>query len=299
MRKGIISGIGAYLIWGVMPIWLKMIKTVPAPQILAHRISWSFLLLLVIVAGRRQLTAVIKTSASKKIIFIYALAALLLSANWLTYIYAVNSDHIVESSLGYFINPLVNVLLGVVIFRERLRRWQWLPVGIAFFGVAYLTIDYGSLPWVAFVLAITFALYAVVKKIAPLGPLRGLTIETAILFLPAVIYLLTCEINNIGYFGHYGFQLNLLLAFAGVITAVPLLLFGTAARSIPLTMVGLLQYIAPSCQFLLGVLVYHEPFTITRLIGFMIIWAALAVFWMEGFFHSRKKPAVVIVVPSL
>ena len=298
MRKGIFSGIGAYIIWGVMPIWLKMIKSVPALQILSHRIAWSFLFLLVIVIGRNQLKPLIRTALSQKIIVIYSIAAVLLSANWLTYIYAVNSDHIVESSLGYFINPLVNVLLGVVIFQEKLRSLQWLPVGVAFLGVAYLTFDYGRLPWIAIVLAVTFALYAVVKKIAPLGPLRGLTIETAILFLPAVTYLLYSEINNSGYFGHHGLQHNILLIFAGIITAVPLLLFGTAARSIPLTMVGLLQYIAPSCQFLIGILVYHEPFTSTRLIGFAIIWSALAIFWVEGFIHSRQKPINATVVPS-
>lgn len=298
MKKGIISGIGAYLIWGVMPVWLKMIKPVPPLQILSHRVAWSFIFLLAIVIGRKQLKALLEISKDKKIILIYATAALLLAANWLTYIFAVNSDHIVESSLGYFINPLVNVLLGVLIFKERLRNWQWLPIGIALIGVAYLTFDYGRLPWIAIVLAVTFALYAVVKKIAPLGPLRGLTVETAILFLPAVATLLLSEANHTGYFGHHGLQQNFLLAFAGVITAVPLLMFGTAARSIPLSMLGLLQYIAPTCQFMLGVLIYHEPFSNTRLIGFLIIWTALAIFWIEGFIHSRQKVEKLVALQT-
>ena len=290
MRKGILSGIGAYLIWGIMPIWLKQIKSVPAVQILAHRIVWSLLLLLIIVFLRGNWGSIRKTGNARNIFFIYLLAALLLAANWLTYIFAVNSDHIVESSLGYFINPLVNVLLGVVFFKERLRPLQWLPIGIALVGVVYLTFDYGRLPWIAIILATTFAFYAVVKKIAPLGPLRGLTIETALIFFPAVLYLIGSEFQGAGYFGHYGIWQNILLIFAGVITAVPLLLFGIAAQSIPLTMVGLLQYIAPSCQFLIGVLVYHEPFTVSRLIGFVIIWVALIIFWTENYFNSRRKP---------
>jgi chloramphenicol-sensitive protein RarD len=293
LKKGILSGIGAYLIWGFMPIWLKQIQSVPALQILAHRIVWSLVLLVLIILLRRQLSELLRAAQSTKILLIYTTAATLLAANWLTYIYAVNSNHIVESSLGYFINPLVNVLLGVVVFRERLRPWQWLPVGIAAVGVTYLTIDYGRLPWIALVLAVTFALYAVVKKAAPLGPLRGLAIETAILVLPAMVYLAGAELNGSGYFTNYGLQQDALLAFAGVITSIPLLLFGTAARSIPLSMVGLLQYIAPTCQFLLGVLVYREPFTASRLIGFAIIWAALAIFWGEGFITSRRNSAAV------
>jgi chloramphenicol-sensitive protein RarD len=293
LKKGILSGIGAYLIWGFMPIWLKQIQSVPALQILAHRIVWSLVLLVLIILLRRQLSELLRAAQSTKILLIYTTAATLLAANWLTYIYAVNSNHIVESSLGYFINPLVNVLLGVVVFRERLRPWQWLPVGIATVGVTYLTIDYGRLPWIALVLAVTFALYAVVKKAAPLGPLRGLAIETAILVLPAMVYLAGVELNGSGHFTNYGLQQDALLAFAGVITSIPLLLFGTAARSIPLSMVGLLQYIAPTCQFLLGVLVYREPFTASRLIGFAIIWAALAIFWGEGFITSRRNSAAV------
>lgn len=281
-----------------MPIWLKQIKAVPAGQILAHRITWSLLLLLLIVVLRSQFRSLIETTKSKRILYIYSLAAILLAANWLTYIYAVNSNHIIESSLGYFINPLVNVLLGVLLFREHLRPWQWVPVGIAFIGVVYLTVDYGQLPWIAIVLAITFALYAVVKKAAPLGPLRGLAIETSILFLPAFLYLVLAEVRNIGYLGHFGFRLDLLLAFAGLITAVPLLLFATAARSIPLTLVGLLQYIAPSCQFLLGILVYKEPFTPSRFVGFLIIWMALAFFWIEGFLHARQKAGVHLTAAS-
>jgi len=267
---------------------LKQIKDVPAMQILSHRVAWSFMLLALVIATRKEWNDVRKAVGVKRTLIIYSAAALLLGANWLTYIIAVNSSHIIESSLGYFINPLVSVLLGVIFLRERLRPWQWLPVGIAGVGVIYLTMDYGRLPWIALALAATFALYGLVKKIAPLGSLHGLMLETAILFLPALLYLLTLEVQAVGWFSHHGWSQDLLLAAAGLITAVPLLLFGSAARSIPLTMVGLLQYIAPTCQFALGVLIYQEPFTPARLVGFIIIWSALLMFWLEGYINYRR-----------
>lgn len=295
MNRGIFLGLGAYLIWGFMPIWLRQIKEVPALQILSHRIIWSLVLLAIFVLSSGQWEALRKAATTRRNLLIYLTAAFLLSANWLTYIYAVNSDHIVEASLGYFINPLVNVLFGIVLFRERLRTWQWVPIGIAGLGVAYLTFDYGRLPWIAITLALTFASYAVVKKAAPLGSLYGLTLETALLFVPALGYLAMVEMNGGGAFGHQGWIKSLLLAFAGVITAVPLLMFGEAARRIPLSMLGLLQYVAPSCQFLIGVLVYREPFTLSRLFGFAIIWVALILFWFEGYVHLRLKKEPIVL----
>jgi len=289
MNRGVLYAIGAYLVWGFMPIWLKQIKDVPALQILSHRVAWSFLLLVIIILVRKEWSAVRKAVSSKRTLVIYSAAALLLGANWLTYIVAVNSNHIVESSLGYFINPLVSVLLGVIFLRERLRAWQWLPVGIAAAGVVYLTLDYGRLPWIALALASTFALYGLVKKIAPLGSLHGLMLETAILFLPALIFLGGLEVQGGGWFAHHGWSQDLYLAAAGLITAIPLLLFGSAARSIPLSMMGLLQYVAPTCQFALGVLVYQEPFTPVRLAGFTIIWSALLIFWLEGYLNNRRE----------
>jgi len=195
----------------------------------------------------------------------------------------------VESSLGYFINPLVSVLLGVFFFHERLRKWQWAAVGIATLGVLYLTVDYGRLPWIAIILALTFGLYGLVKKAAPLGALHGLTLETALLFVPALAYLAWQGFQGVGAFGSGDPGLSVLLAMAGLVTAIPLLMFGSAARSIPLSMVGLLQYIAPTCQFLLGVLVYHEPFSAARLVGFVIIWTALVILWVEGYFYRKQK----------
>jgi chloramphenicol-sensitive protein RarD len=204
------------------------------------------------------------------------------------YIYGVNAGQVVETSLGYFINPLLSVALGVVLLRERLRPLQWLPVLLAAIGVLYFTVQYGALPWIALALAFTFGLYGLMKKIAPLGAFHGLTLETAILLLPALAYLFYIEGQGQGSFGHAGVGITLLLAFVGVLTATPLLLFGSAARLIPLTMVGLLQYIAPTVQFLIGVLVYREPFNSTRLVGFSIIWIALIIFWFESWREYNK-----------
>jgi chloramphenicol-sensitive protein RarD len=287
MNRGILYGLGAYLIWGFLPIWLKQIKTVPPLQILGHRIVWSLILLAGLILLIHQRKSFFQSASDKHNLLIYAISAILLAVNWLTYIFAVNTDHIVESSLGYFINPMVNVLFGVLFFRERLRPRQWVPVGIALLGVIYLTYDYGRVPWIALVLALTFALYAVVKKSAPLSAFLGLALETAILFMPALLYLVFAEIQGTGEFGHRGFFQDILLVFAGLVTAVPLLLFGAAARRIPLSLMGLLQYVAPTCQFLIGVLIYNEPFTPVRLMGFIIIWTALILFWLEGILNNR------------
>jgi chloramphenicol-sensitive protein RarD len=226
----------------------------------------------------------------------YTLTAGLLSVNWLIFIYGINSGQVVETSLGYFINPLLSVALGVVFLRERLRPMQWFPVGLAALGVLYLTLQYGSLPWIALGLAFSFGMYGLIKKIAPLGSLHGLSLETGIIFIPALLYLLYAESQGNGSFGHLGLNVTLLLALAGVITALPLLLFGLAARSIPLTMLGILQYIAPTVQFLLGIFLYQEPFTATRLVGFSIIWLALLIFTVEGMYERRKRIASAPIV---
>ncbi|HSF80846.1 MAG TPA: EamA family transporter RarD [Anaerolineales bacterium] len=290
MNKGILAGAAAYLFWGFFPIYLKAIQVVPAVQILFHRVAWSFVFLLVLIFVRNQQGQLKIALSSRRSLAIYSLAALLLAANWLTYVWGVNSGQVVETSLGYFINPLLNVLLGVIFLGERLRPMQWLPVGLAAAGVIYLTVSFGALPWIALALAFTFGLYALIKKISPLEALAGLTLETGLLFLPAAGYLVYLGSQGEGSFGHLGWSLDLLLAFAGIVTAVPLLLFATAARRIPLWMVGLLQYIAPTCQFLLGILVYREPFSQVRLVGFVVIWIALVVFTLEGFL-ARHRPA--------
>lgn len=290
-RKGILFGIGAYLSWGFFPLYFKAIQNVPALQIMFHRVVWSFVFLAVVIAFRKEWRELIGKATSRRVLIIYALAGALLAINWLVYIYGVNSGQVVETSLGYYINPLVSVALGVVVLRERLRPAQWAPIGLAAAGVLYLTLSYGTLPWIALALAFSFGLYGLAKKLSPFGSLHGLMLETAILLLPALGFLLYAEGQGTGAFGHAGWETSLLLALSGILTMLPLLMFASAARSIPLWMVGLLQYIAPTGQFLIGVLVYHEPFNTTRIIGFSVIWAALLIFTIEGFIARRRAAA--------
>jgi chloramphenicol-sensitive protein RarD len=289
-QKGILYAVGAYLIWGLVPIYWKLIKHVPAIQLIGHRIIWSFLLLAAIIFVTRKWRELRAPIFDRKILSIYFIAALLVGANWLIYVWAVNSSYIIEASLGYFINPLLSVFLGVVFLRERLRPFQWIAIGLAAAGVLYITFDYGHLPWISLGLAFTFGFYGLVKKIAPLSSLSGLTLETGILFLPAVLFLAYQDWQGQGAFLHTGIVSDFLMAGAGFITTIPLLLFVSAARRIPLTMVGIIHYITPTCQFLLGVLVYGEAFRATRAIGFGIVWAALIIFGVEGYLSHRTAP---------
>jgi len=286
-RKGILYGIGAYGLWGLFPIYWKLLHSISALQLIGHRIGWSFLLLMVVIFVTKQWQDFRSVALTPKTLGIYAIAGILLSINWLIYVWAVNAGYIVETSLGYFINPLLSMLMGVIFLRERLRPAQWIPVALAAIGVSYLTYIYGRLPWIALALAFTFGIYGLVKKIAPLGSLYGLTLETGILFLPALIYLLFVESNGTGAFLHTGLVAGLLMIGAGAVTTIPLLMFASAAQRIPLTMIGVLQYIAPTLQFLIGVLVYKEPFDRDHFIGFSIVWVALIVFWVENFMAHR------------
>jgi chloramphenicol-sensitive protein RarD len=291
INKGILYAFGAYLIWGLVPIYWKLIKHVPAIQLIGHRITWSFILLAIILFAARKWLELFKLASDRKILRIYFIAALLVGANWFIYVWAVNSGYIVEASLGYFINPLLSVLLGLIFLRERLRLFQWIAIGLAAAGVIYLTVDYGHLPWISLGLAFTFGFYGLVKKMAPLGPLNGLTLETGILFIPALIFLAYQDRLGRGAFLHTGFVSDLLMAGAGFITTIPLLLFASAARRIPLTTIGIMHYITPTCQFLLGVLVYGEAFSATRAVGFGIVWIALIIFGVEGFLSFRSAPS--------
>lgn len=291
MNKGIWYAVGAYVIWGVFPIYWKWLHSVPALQLISHRILWSFLILLVVVVAARQWKAFRAAALTPRVLRIYLVAAILIGINWLTYVWAVNAGFIIETSLGYFINPLISVLLGVVILRERLRPLQWAPIGLATAGVLYLTIAYGSLPWIALTLAFSFGAYGLVKKMAPLGSLYGLTLETGILFVPALLYLLYADRSGQGAFLHTSLAADALLVGAGLVTTVPLLMFSSAAQRIPLSLVGILQYIAPTLQFLLGTLVYREPFTATQFIGFGIVWLALIIFGAESYVAYRSQPA--------
>jgi chloramphenicol-sensitive protein RarD len=287
MKKGILYAIGAYLLWGLFPLYWKQLETIPALQLIGHRIAWSFILLILVIFVTRQWKD-FRATFNAKTFRIYFVAAILISLNWFTYVWAVNNGFVVETSLGYYINPLFSVLLGVIIFHENLRPIQWLPIALAAAGVIYLTVTYGSLPWVALTLAFTFGLYGLVKKTAPLSSLYGLTLETGILFLVAVAYLVYCEFTGQGAFLHSDMKSNLMMVGAGLVTTVPLLLFASAAQRVPLTTIGVLQYINPTMQFLLGVLLYKEPFTHNRLIGFGMVWAGLILFWLEGLYSRRN-----------
>jgi chloramphenicol-sensitive protein RarD len=287
MNKGIWYALGAYITWGLFPVYWNLLRGIPALQLLGHRIFWSFLLLFGIILTARQGKA-LWASLNRRVLLTYSVAAVLIAINWLTYVWAVGAGFIVETSLGYFINPLLSVLLGVVFLRERLRPLQWLPIGMAAAGVFYLTFAYGSLPWVALTLAFSFGFYGLVKKTAPLGALHGLTLETGILFLPALGFLLFSEFNGTGAFMHSSILMDVMLVGAGLVTVAPLLMFASAVQRIPLTMMGVLQYVNPTMQFLLGVLIFKEPFDHHRLIGFGVVWVALILFGVEGLLAQRK-----------
>ena len=288
MNKGIFSAAFAYILWGFFPIYFKTLESVSPIEILCHRMVWSLVFLSGILVFTRQWDWLLPALKNRRTVLIYLVAASLLALNWFTYIWAVNSGFIVESSLGYFINPLISILLGVFILREKLRPAQWFPVGIAALGVAYLTWIYGRLPWIALALAFTFGFYGLVKKISPLPSLKGLSLETGLLFLPALGYLLYREASGTAGFLHLSPWISILLALAGVITAVPLLLFANGARSIPLYLLGILQYIAPTLQLLIGVFIYHESFSSQQFLGFGMIWLALGIYTLESFLFSRR-----------
>jgi chloramphenicol-sensitive protein RarD len=295
MKKGIWYGIGAYLLWGIFPVYWKWLQAVPAIQIISHRIIWSFVLLALILFITRQWRAFRSAALSRRVVLIYLASAILLSINWLTYVWAVNAGFVVETSLGYFINPLLSVLLGVLFLREKLRPWQWVPIGLAAIGVIYVAFSYGQFPWIALTLAFSFGLYGLVKKMAPLGSLYGLTLETGLLFLPAVVFLVFMEGQGQGAFLHSPPVSNLLMVGAGLVTTVPLLMFASAAQRIPLSTVGILQYITPTMQFILGVFLYHEPFNLSLLIGFSLVWLALLIFWGENYLAGRRARAMLAV----
>ncbi len=296
MNKGIWYGIAAYAMWGFFPIYWKLLHDVPALQLLGHRILWSFLLLLAFIFITRQWKDFRSVAFNGKTLRIYTVAGVLLSLNWLIYVWGVNAGFIVETSLGYFINPLLSVLFGVIFLREKLRPMQWVPVVIAAIGVTYLTVTYGRPPWIALSLAVTFGLYGLVKKLSPLGSVFGLTLETGIVFPLAIIYLIVLQAGGSGAFLHDGVTVDLLLVGAGIVTTIPLLMFASAAKQIPLNMIGVLQYFAPTIQFLIGVFIYKEPFDHTRLIGFSIVWLALVIFWVENLIAHR---APVQPIPEL
>jgi chloramphenicol-sensitive protein RarD len=288
MNKGIYYAVGAYMIWGLLPVYWKLLHHVPVFQLLAHRIVWSFVFLAGVLLVSRQQTTFWKAVKHKHVLRVYALSALLIAINWFIYVWAVSNGFVIQTSLGYFINPLVSVLIGVVVLREKLRVGQWFPVGVATIGVVYLTFAYGSLPWISLSLAVTWAIYGLVKKFAPLSSLYGLTVETGLLLLPATFYLAFSMLGGGGVFLHDTFSSDVLLLGTGIVTTTPLFLFALAVVRIPLSLTGILQYTAPTLQFLLGLFVFKETFTRGQFIGFSFIWLALILFAGEAI-ATRKR----------
>ncbi|MEV0195803.1 EamA family transporter RarD [Nonomuraea sp. NPDC050691] len=291
VRRGVLFGVAAYAMWGLFPLYWPLLKPSGAVEILAHRMVWSLAAVVAVLAVRRHWAWIRTMARQPRKLGLLTLAAAIITVNWGVYIYAVNTGHVVESALGYFINPLVSVLFGVVLLRERLRPLQWAAVGFGVLAVLVLTIDYGRLPWIALTLAVSFGVYGLVKKQANVGAAESLTVETLVLLLPAVGYLVYLETAGQATFGHAGAGHAALLVGAGVITAVPLLCFTAAAIRVPLSTIGLLQYIAPVLQFLCGVLVAKETMPASRWIGFSIVWLALAVFTYDSIRTARATRA--------
>ncbi|GAB3429752.1 EamA family transporter RarD [Massilia solisilvae] len=290
MQTGILSAALAFLCWGLFPLYFRALGEVPPVQILAHRMVWSLLFLLIVLAVRRQ-WGWLSLVRKPKVLVSFIASAFFLSANWGIYIWAVTSGHVIESSLGYFINPLVNIMFGSLLLKERLRPQQWGAIAIAALGVAWLTWQAGTLPWIALLLASTFGIYGLLRKTAALGALEGLSFETMVLFPLALAYLVWLTLHGQNVFLNTSSDLTrVLLVAAGPTTAIPLLLFASGARQIPLSVLGLLQYLSPTLQFLLGVLMFHEHFDSGKLVGFALIWSALALFAAEGLLR-RTQPA--------
>jgi len=294
-RRGLWVAVASFVLWGVMPLYWHLLKTVPSLQIIAHRIVWSTVLVAGWLAIRYGRGWFRETLAQPRAAWMLALSGTLIAFNWGLYIWAVNAGHVVETSLGYFINPLLNVVLGVMVLKERLNRVQWTSVAIATGGVLWLSLNYGSVPWIALALAASFGAYGLVRKLVGVPPVRGLGVESLYLVLPALALLLWGESHGDGGFiAHgavpaWGWAMSALLVFGGVLTALPLIGFADAVRRIPYSLVGLLQYIAPTLQLLCGVLVLHESFDRERAIGFVFIWIALAIYAGDGWLRARRN----------
>lgn len=284
---GVLNGVFAYMIWGVLPIYWKALDTIVAEEILAHRIFWSFALMILVLLcfkkGKQFLTE-LKVIISKPILVLSVImSGILISGNWLIYIWAVNNNHVLETSLGYYINPLISVLLGVIVLKERLSFIQVLSFILAAIGVLVLTFQYGKIPWAALLLALSFGLYGLVKKKANLSSTTGLTVETMVVTPIAVVYLISLYLDGKGEFALHSFNTtNLLLIGTGIVTAIPLLLFAEAAKRVPLSMIGFIQYISPTITLCLGIFVYHEQFTKIDFIAFAFIWLALVIYSLSN-----------------
>jgi chloramphenicol-sensitive protein RarD len=296
-RSGLIAGFAAFATWGLIPVYWKLLKTVPAIEIIAHRFVWTTLFLVVLLTWQGRWPELRETARSRRTLLYCVASGLAVSINWFVFIWAVNVDRVVETSLGYFMTPLVNVLFGAIFLRERLTRWQLVSVLLALAGVLNLTLGYGKFPWIAIVLCVSFGLYGLLRKKSGTRAIPGLFLETTLLTPLALIYLLQLQRAGTLSFGPAHWSLSLILVTTGIVTGLPLVWFGHAARHLRMTTVGFLQYLSPSGSFLLGVFLYREPFTHNHLITFSLIWVALAIFtakavhrWHSG--RDRNASAV-------
>ena len=286
---GLIYAASAFLIWGLSPLYWKALGAVPALEIIAHRVVWSFLFLMGLILLQRRWSEFAEILKSGRMLLTLMLTAILVSANWLLYIWAVNNNHMLQASLGYYINPLVNVVLGMLFLRERLRRPQILAVMLAAGGVLYLTTAYGEFPWIALTLALSFGLYGLIRKVAPVGALVGLAVETMLLSPPALIYLIHLDFQEADTILRVSLKLDLLLIGCAPMTAAPLLFFTLGAKRLYLSTLGLMQYIGPSGMFLLAIFYYNEPFSTTQIWTFAMIWAALGIYSTDSVIYYRRE----------
>jgi len=286
---GVIYAGAAFVIWGLAAVYWKELGSVPPLEIIAHRVAWSFFFLFSLIILQRQWNQFVVILQNPRMLLILLSTSILVGANWLLYVWAVNNNHLLQASLGYYINPLVNVVLGMVFLKERLRRPQILAVLLATIGVLYLTIQYGQFPWIAICLAMSFGLYGLIRKVAPVSPLVGLTVETLLLSLPAIGYLLYLDFQGTGTIFRVSLKFDLLLIGCAPLTAVPLLFFTAGAKRLYLSTVGLMQYIGPSGMFLLAVFYYHEPFSTAQIWTFVMIWTALVIYSTDSVIYYRRK----------
>lgn len=291
--QGLLAAFGAFFLWGIFPLYFKLMGHIPPVELMAHRIIWSLVFVLILLAVTRRFSALREVMRNKRLLLIFTGSALLIGINWLTFVWSVSEDRVLEAGLGYFINPLVSVVLGMIFFGERLNKWQGLAVGLAVLAVVSLTIQVGSLPWVSLILAFSFGFYGLLRKLANAESAVGLTIETAILFPISVIYIVYLmqtgtTLGGAGGENYYDMTSLLLLLGTGLVTAIPLILFSIGATRLKLSTVGLLQYIAPSMHVVLAVFVFEEPFQRAQFIGFGLIWIGLLIYSWDGF-RNRKR----------
>lgn len=285
--QGFIFGLAAYSVWGVFPVFFKALVGATPLEIVCHRILWSSIFLLIVVGSRRKLGALWQVTREPRVLLTLCCSTLLIATNWLVFLFAVQRGEVLQSSLGYFITPLVSVLLGFVFLRERLRRWQHVSVGCALLGVLNLVFQHGQMPWVALTLALTFGSYGLLRKVARVDAMLGLSVETLLLAPISLGFLLYLESQHLGTFAAGSLRLSLLLPLSGVVTAIPLLLFVGAARRLRLATIGFLQYITPSLHFMLAVFLYREPFALNQLTSFVLIWCGLAIYSVDALRQSR------------